>query len=205
MTWTKLGDEFSDSAAVLSDSAFRTHVEALGWSNRRLLDLLIPKRQLRRFAETDDPDTAVKELVEAGWWQDTGDSWFIGCYFPEWQRDRVQVEHRRAQEALRQQRKRRHDLDDHELCLPTSRCRADSPDSPSRRDIAGDIAGDSRRDPGRDGTGRDRTGLDVTDASPQRALGKCQECGHREPLDGSGRCDNCVAWHTPIDDRRAAS
>lgn len=157
MTWTKLGDEFSDSAAPLSDAAFRTHVEALGWSNRRLLDLLIPKTQLKRFAETRDPDGAVKELVDTGWWQDVGDSWFVGCYFPEWQRDKVQVEHRREQEAIRQRRKRRHDLDDHSLCLPTSKCRGGDL---SRRDSAGDNA----RDPGRDGTDRDGSGRDGSEA-----------------------------------------
>jgi len=58
MTWTKLGDEFSDAAAGLSSAAFRTHVEALCWSNRRLLDLIIPKASLKRFAE--DPNAQAR-------------------------------------------------------------------------------------------------------------------------------------------------
>jgi hypothetical protein len=166
MTWTKLGDEFTDEAAPLSDAAFRTHVEALCWSNRRLLDLVIPKTALRKFAETIDPAQAVKELVETGWWQDTGDAWWIGVHFAEWQRDRVQVEHLRQRKAQDQRRKRRHDLDDHSLCLP-GRCKALSPgESP------GESPGDRRGDPGRVGDG-DRNGsgseqhLDVRDARSQ--------------------------------------
>ena len=82
MTWTKLGEEFSDAARDLSDAAFRTHIEALMWSNRRGLDLQVPKRDLKRFAETDDPDTAVKALVAAGWWQDCGDTCSSACSSP---------------------------------------------------------------------------------------------------------------------------
>ena len=80
--WTKLGDEWSAEARDLSDAAYRTHVDALCWSNERLLDLRIPRRDLRRFAETADPDAAVKELIAAGWWRDDGDGWFIGLRFP---------------------------------------------------------------------------------------------------------------------------
>ena len=87
MTWTKLGAEFPDEASGLSDAAFRTHVEALCWSNRRLLDQVVPKSKLREFAETIDPDVAIKELVESGWWQGPGDAWFIGVRFADWQRD----------------------------------------------------------------------------------------------------------------------
>lgn len=61
--WTKLGDEAPDEYADLSDAAFRTHIEALCWSNRRLLDLRIPKRDLRRFAFSEGTEQAAKELV----------------------------------------------------------------------------------------------------------------------------------------------
>jgi hypothetical protein len=37
--------------------------------------------------------------VDAGWWQDIGDDWFIGVRFADWQRDRVQVENRRRENA----------------------------------------------------------------------------------------------------------
>jgi hypothetical protein len=130
MTWTKLGDEFAAEAAPLSDMAFRTHVEALMWSNHRLLDLVIPKRDLYRFAETAEPDKAAAELVDKEWWEDRGPVWWIGCRFPHWQRDRVQIDAQRKGWAERQRRSRRHKLGDHSLCLN---------DCPSRRD--------SRRDP----------------------------------------------------------
>jgi hypothetical protein len=116
MTWTKLGDEFSDAAAPLSDAAFRTHVEALCWSNRRLLDLTIPKASLKRFAETDHPNAAAKELVEAGWWEDHGDGWWIGCRFADWQVERSVIEQRRADTALRVRRHRMHKAGDHLGC-----------------------------------------------------------------------------------------
>lgn len=117
MTWSKLGDELPDDAADLTDAAFRTHVEALCWSNRRLLDLTIPKRDLRRFAFSADADQGAKELTTAGWWTDNGDSWWVGAVHPEWQRSKEQVLNRREQNATAQERRRRHRRGDHSLCL----------------------------------------------------------------------------------------
>jgi hypothetical protein len=146
MTWTKLGDEFPAAARNLSDGAFRTHVEALTWSSSRLLDLMIPKHEVRRFAETLDPDTAVEELLDAGWWQDCGDAgWYIGCRFAEWQLERSVIDHRRALAAERQRRKRLHASGDHSLCTETCSVTRDSPR---------DVARDDTRDPGRGGSGR---------------------------------------------------
>ena len=148
MTWTKLGDEFPDEAASLSDPAFRLHVEALCWSNRRLLDLMVPKDEFRRFASTADGETVIVELTAKGWWQDCDTEWFIGMKFPEWQRDKVQVIARRERESRAQLRRRKHLLDDHSLCLPKSCSLA--PLDESRNDDARDVV----RDPGRlrDGT-----------------------------------------------------
>lgn len=120
MTWTKLGDEFSDEARDLTDAEFRTHVEALCWSNRRLLDLYVTRRDVRRFAETDDPAAAVSGLVAKGWWQPDGDGWYIGEHFADWQLERKVVEQRRDAAALRQRRSRRHRAGDHSLCLPAN-------------------------------------------------------------------------------------
>lgn len=66
MTWTKLSDDFADDAWGLSDAAFRLHVEGLGWSNRKLLDLYIPADDLRRFAKHPE---AVQQLLDAGFWE----------------------------------------------------------------------------------------------------------------------------------------
>ncbi len=166
--WTKLGDEFPDEARDLSDGAFRTLVEAWCWSNRRLLDLTIDQRDLKRFAEADKPDAAVDELLETGWWQDLGDGrWFIGCRFSEWQRDRSQVEHRREQLALAQKRRRRHLVGDHSLCL---NCKASDESTVDAADDYGD-------DPGRDGTGRVR---DSNDATEEKGTGSAPALASRQ-------------------------
>lgn len=144
MSWTKLGDEFSDEAQDLSNAAFRTHVEALLWSNRRLLDLVIPKRDLKRFAEAPDPGDAAEELVAAGWWQDAGDSWYVGVHFAEWQQESVVIEHKRKLATERQRRHRLHEAGDHTTC--TGAC-----------SVTRDVTRESSRDPGRDGTGRETT------------------------------------------------
>ena len=72
MTWTKLGDEFSDDCANagLSDAAYRTHVEAIGWLYRvERMDLHIPKHLLRRFVGSEDWEDAVRDLVALDWWR----------------------------------------------------------------------------------------------------------------------------------------
>lgn len=80
MTWTKLGDEYSDEIAnaCLSDAAYRTHTEAIGWVYRMEdLKLRIPKHLLRRFAGSDCYEAAVKELADLGFWRDRGDTWEV--------------------------------------------------------------------------------------------------------------------------------
>jgi hypothetical protein len=196
MTWTKLGEEFSDAARELSDAAFRTHIEALCWSNRRGLDLQVPKRDLKRFAETDDPDTAVKNLIAAGWWQDCGDTWFIGMQFADWQLESTVVNKRREDTALRVRRHRMHEAGDHSICL-TKNC-------PYLRNISGNALPNPLRDalPGTDRNGAERssTALDeevvwkvgqthvevVSEWPPVRPAGgavqpTCRACG--EPID----------------------
>ena len=132
MTWVKTGDEFVDDAADLSDAAVRTHIDALHWSARRLLDLHIPKRDLPRFAFSPNAGAAVDELVTVGWWLDKGSTWYL-AYRPEWQWSREQVERRRHQNAQAQERGRRHRRGDHSLCLP-NKC-------PSAADSAFDPVG----------------------------------------------------------------
>lgn len=190
--WTKLGDEFPDEARDLSDAAYRTLTEAWCWSNRRLLDLTIDKRDLKRFAETANPEAAVEELVDMGWWQDLGDGrWFIGCRFSEWQRDRSQVEHRREQLAQAQKRRRRHLVGDHSLCL---NCKASDESTVDATDDYGD-------DPGRDGTGRVRTSNYATEEKGKGST-RASELSEREvPLrdlpkvveEGQGVCRRCQA------------
>jgi hypothetical protein len=74
MTWTKLSDDFTDDTWTLSDAAARMHVDGLVWSNRKLLDLHIPKVDLPRFAKTP---SAVTELLEGGWWHEDDEHYVI--------------------------------------------------------------------------------------------------------------------------------
>lgn len=122
--WVKLGDEWSAAARDLSDAAHRTHIDALGWSCTRGLDLAIPKRDLIRFSESADRDKAVVELVESGWWQDMPDDdcWYIGCYFAEWQLPAKVVVERKRANAQRVQRNRLCKVGDHSLCDPKRDC-----------------------------------------------------------------------------------
>lgn len=82
MTWTKLSDDFADEAWTLSDAGFRLLVEMLNWSNRKLLDLKIPKDELRRFAKCPE---AIQELVAGDWVREETDHFLIlfhGRYQP---------------------------------------------------------------------------------------------------------------------------
>lgn len=143
MTWTKLGDEFSDETRDLTDAEVRTHLDALIWSNRRGLDLHIPKRDLRRFAESPAAGDAVTGLAVKGWWEDRGDSWYIGVRFPEWQLERAVIDKRRDAAALRKRRQRLHEAGDHSLCIPGGTC----------PHVTRDETRDKTRDPGRVGSG----------------------------------------------------
>lgn len=142
MTWVKTGDEWVDDAADLSDAAVRTHLDALHWNARRLLDLHIPKRDLMRFAFSPNAAAAIDELIACHWWIDEGTSWYL-AHRPEWQLSREQVERRRNQNAQAQERGRRHRRGDHSLCLP-NRCTS-----------AADTHADSDADPVRFGSVRE--------------------------------------------------
>lgn len=80
MTWTKLGTEFWDDCAhaALSDAAVRTHGEAVGWIYRvESLDLGIPKQLVRRFAGSPCYESAVADLVAAGFWIASADRYVV--------------------------------------------------------------------------------------------------------------------------------
>jgi len=159
--WTKLGDEFGDATWNLSDAAFRTHVEALMWSNRLGLDLMIPKRHFRKFTFSPDAEEAGDELCQAGWWKDAGDFWDISARFPGWQIESEVVESRRATAALRQRRHRLHKAGNHSLCLAQN-----CPDV--TRAVTRDKTSDATRDPGRVGSGRGKTSYPSTTSKKTR-------------------------------------
>jgi hypothetical protein len=173
--WVKLGDEFVDDAADLPDAAVRTFIEMLAWSNRRGLDLIVPKRDLRRFAFSENAEEAIAELISTGWLISDEHTWQI-VYRPEWQKTAQWVETRRANNRRYQAHRR----DDHRWCSREN-CQAVS---------GADKDADSARDPGRVGSGRD--GL-LTE--PTTEDDGCVTCGTRAPLDDSRQCQRCAtAW-----------
>jgi hypothetical protein len=80
VTYAKFGAEFPERLAAdsMSDAAFRTHAEAIMWVYHvEAWDLRVPKHMLRRITTSIDWETAVKDLVAAGYWADGGNAWVI--------------------------------------------------------------------------------------------------------------------------------
>lgn len=195
MTWTKLGAEFPDEARNLSNAAYRLHVDALCYSNRLLSDLLISKPEVRRFSWLPGPDateTALKELVAEGWWEDRGSHWYIGARFAGWQRTKEQVEAKRSTDTKAQRRKRLHDAGDHSECLHSN-------ESPSAHDNAHDQADDNATESSsfseRNGTAEklgSSSALKTSGWGPVAVPGGCSVC--HQPLvsvDGSTAHPTC--------------
>lgn len=87
MTWTKFSDDFTDDCWVLTDAAYRLHTDGLIWSNRKLLDLCIPKEDVARFAKRPE---VVSELLDQGFWTDVGSAYVIR-HHAQYQRTREAV------------------------------------------------------------------------------------------------------------------
>lgn len=80
MTWSKFGTEFRDECgeAALSDAAFRTHVEAVMYLyGVESMELRVQRRQIRKWAGSDDFEAAIVELVRVGFWEADGDGWRV--------------------------------------------------------------------------------------------------------------------------------
>jgi hypothetical protein len=188
MPFTLLGDEFSDDTdlAALSDAAVRTHIDALVWSSSRLLDLEIPKKDLARFAFSEDRAGAVAELVKAGWWIDLGDRWRV-VHRAIWQWTKAQHEQRQ----LVNRRAQKHRRGDHSLCLAGKCSHALSADV-SAADNQADVSAD---------LGEERQGQALKTAPPTEdepgktnvyGIGLCAGgCGSFEKLGDDGLCSAC--------------
>lgn len=105
MTWFKVDDSFYDHPKVFDapDCALALWVRAGSWSARNLTDGFVPANMPARLC--DDPDTAVKELIDRGLWRRTK----RGYQFHDWtvyQPSREEVERDRAAAAERQRRRR---------------------------------------------------------------------------------------------------
>lgn len=167
MVWLLLSDDFAEDVArvELSDAAFRTHVEGLLWTMRRLTDGRIGPRELRRLAETEDPQAAVRELVAAGFWTGLPDGGFQIQHAMEHQPEAEVVETRRRQNAERQARHRRK-----KAGLPAADEAEDGVTGPvtrdTTRDRTRDAPSDSTRYPGRAGQGRAGPGREEVPPPP---------------------------------------
>ncbi|WP_426734918.1 hypothetical protein [Glutamicibacter sp. 2E12] len=173
MTWLKLGEEFTKEAARagLSDAAFRTHVEGLAYAVDRETDGILDRRDVRRFAETEDPGAAVAELLAADLWIRTGPDELRIVHHMQEQPSAAYLTNKRANDARRQRRARERQalkaqgLTDDAIGAELA-ARGLGKDTPpavpeasrgeSRRDTGAESRRDNTRDPERNGT--DRTG-----------------------------------------------
>jgi len=139
MTWTKLSDDFGDDCYTLSDAAFRLHVEGLLWSNRKLLDLKLDKKVLKRWATNPD---AAAELVDNGYWTDEGDHYAI----------RHHARYQRTREAVLNQQEANKRNGAKGGKAPRERFGGDASSDQSSSESLSESLSE------RDGTGRDGTG-----------------------------------------------
>lgn len=80
MTWRKTGSEFDDECALadLTNGAYRTHMEAIGYVYTvELMTCRFPKRSLPRFASSPTLSEDIRELIGAGFWQDASTEYEI--------------------------------------------------------------------------------------------------------------------------------
>jgi len=105
MGWVRIDDNFADHPKViaLSDSAFRTYITALCYSNRQLTDGFIPHAVYDRMGVKGDS----VELVGADLWELHENGWQIRSY-TEYQPTREKVNEKRdqARERLKRFRER---------------------------------------------------------------------------------------------------
>jgi hypothetical protein len=132
MTWLKCSDDYGDGCLSLDDAEYRTLHEALLWVMRREVGPSFPKRELMRFAETADPETAMAGLVRKGFVAERPTDYEV-LFHMQHQVEPEVIARRRENDAERQRRKRR---------------KAAGLEAESRRDNPRDVQRDNPRDPG---------------------------------------------------------
>jgi hypothetical protein len=109
MTWMKFGTEFGDDCAEanLSDAAFRTHVEAIGYVyGQENLGLTVKKSTRRRWAGSDRWEQAVGELVAKGMWADGETEWTVVHHADVIRQSIVARQKKREDDKVRARKKR---------------------------------------------------------------------------------------------------
>ena len=110
MTWTKLGAEFNSECALagLSDAAYRTHSEAIGWLYEvEETSCRIPKRLFQRLAGSEDAEAAVGQLTGIGFWKDAGAVWVVLHHTGVVRQSIAAQQDKRSRDAKAQRRRRR--------------------------------------------------------------------------------------------------
>ena len=181
MTWTKLGDEYTEDCFRLSTDAFRLHTEGLVYSTGKNLDGRLDKARMLRWAYNIE---AATELVDCGFWTDEGDHYLIRAHMG-WQPT--------AEQRLAQSMRNRN-------------TRAKGKSRPVRKrhvadewsDESSDHSSDDRDGSGRDGPGREKTPLReevLNNGNPRNGNGSgpahCRYCDAEVPADMASRgcCD----------------
>lgn len=131
MTWRKTGTEFDDECANvgLSDEAYRTHQEAIGFIYKIEADTCrFAKAALRRFATSERVTSAIKELLDHGFWREHPNQYEV-CHHADVIRDSLHA----------QQAKRDRDR------AAQRRAREKKEKGSSERDVSGDVSADTRQ------------------------------------------------------------
>lgn len=145
--WLKLSDDFDDHLGDLSSDAFRVHVQGLLHVMRREKSPVLTRRDVRRFADVEDPDAAVVELLKAGLWISEPEGKVRIVHQMEHQIEPEVIAARKAANAARQ---RRHRLKKAGL--------ADADEKPKGEDVTRYVTPGTTDDPGLVGAGLGGTG-----------------------------------------------
>lgn len=205
MTWTKLGDDFTDDPSLLAlpRPVRLVHVEALVWCNRHGTDGHIPAHALPRVTDEPDPTSAAEQLVAAGMWKPTEAGWEIVAFLDD-QPSADDVRRTKEQARQRQRRQRQHRNGDHSLCDPQY-CKALASESRVTSRVTNGVshATPTRPVPTRPGPKEQGTGSGAAEGTPHPI------CSHWDPrrqrpalsIDGdclrpgctsTGLCADCV-------------
>jgi hypothetical protein len=160
MTWTRNGDEFAEECARarLSDAAYRTHSEGLIYVMKRELDgAAIDDIAIRYHLNSPDRESAIKELVAAGFWTDEGDGTYRVVHHVDVQEELEVIRARRVTSRERSRRYRR-----------KAAGLSSNADGDASRNADGDASRNACR-PGLVRSGQDRTGLEDQSVLPREA------------------------------------
>jgi hypothetical protein len=177
VTWTRIGDDWTDRPAVLgvSRSARLLLVELYVYANRHTTDGRVPEAALPRLTDADDWPALLVELVGAELVEQAPPDWLL-----DWseQEEAHRVNSRKAYNAEKQKRyrdrKERHARGDHTACDPRFCERRATSNATSNEDghVTGPVTA-SRPDPSRRDRGQGTEGGSARATPPRLRGAKC--------------------------------